>query len=285
MSKPFTLAGYNIAATPHEGYPYPDILDYLSRQSICVTYHGKQKALISVQSSSKELIIGSIRTFTDIDPNNTWINIETGSAVPANEQQKLAATIGEKRPDFREHQFIFTKSGIEPVHTMIVDVSEITILNVERLLRKLFNESSVLVNFRDQVAFVEVTTIPNYDDLSRVLSLACITKIRVTATRKNPDDTGLGKDIFDRQMRSMRARRGVVEFTAQDKSGLNINADFKELVREEARDGLIEIKARDEQNRHVDYTSKNKPLSVDVPRDRPLLSSMMESLARFKLGV
>jgi hypothetical protein len=255
MSREYTLKihAVNISADPHPQGTYRELFKRLYRLKRPIQVRGDRHALMTflqpaMRGGQHVGYYGTLSTFTEINPDQPWLNTETGMA--AEDDETLEISIPESlRPnlaqfefylDFDNHVFAFQGSTRLILKSGTYKSAGLSPLQVETYLNRLFAYDEVRGNLDSLVA----TIIPDPDALKRILNSENIREISISVSIPNSDNIAEERGRVAERLRQTRSRRKVEIYSALDKSGIQPDQDMKTAAKVASYDGRVDARVK-----------------------------------------
>ena len=276
MAKPRTIeiCQINISMhSPHSPQGYVDLLQKAFHLKRIVTRGRADGYLLGALYNSKTAVEknelqGEIYRFTNIDPQASWFNTQTGKPAEEGETEKITIP-NNLHPNLERILFVFRPKehrlwfiGKDRKATMGPSVAE-------SVLQQLFDE----VVQKHNLPTVEVTVVPDEAAVDEVLGIHRITKILFEFKRPNADDAG---DIEQRIMTRMQQRninRLREEMTSNAPEGIVADEEMKAEALAAAHNGHVEAQGYDAVGMHTSESTKAKPA-----RYRQVVNEALETI-------
>ncbi|HJU70363.1 MAG TPA: DUF4747 family protein [Paucimonas sp.] len=266
-----TMAGINIVTHPHSPQGYVRLLKK--------TFDLRQTAAIR---ASQHMMIGELRLYSDNDPqhrltgriyrflqidkNAPWFNVARHDVATDAELRRINIP-DELRPNTEMFDFVFYPRG----HTLYFDThsnaaraSEQKTLSagqVGKMLNILFSHVEILHEFGQ----VEVTVLPEREQLELILSIYQLNKLTIEVTRPNPDELGAAQARVFTRLGNLKARKAKYELTAESGESITPDDETKQIALVAASNGFVIGHGRDRAGLIVTESTKDKPWGQQVP--------------------
>ncbi len=262
MAKPRTIdiRQINISMhSPHSPQGYVDLFQKAYRLQRIATRGRADGYLLGALYDAKNAVQnnelqGEIYRFTNIDPNASWFNTQTGKpaeesdtqqiAIPDNLHPNLDRISFVFRP--REHRFWFVSKDRKA--TMGPSVAE-------GFLQQLFNE----VSREHGMPLVEVTVVPDEAAVDEVLGIHRMTRLVFEFKRPNADDADEVEQRIMKRMRDRRINRLREDMTSRDPDGIMADDEMKAQAKAASHNGHVESYGYDAAGVSTFESTKAKP--------------------------
>ncbi|MEX6508634.1 DUF4747 family protein [Jiella sp. M17.18] len=269
----------NIAADPHPPKIYPRILRKASR--IMVQARGSDFARITKpirHRRHRHLYVGRLHLWTDIDLEGDWIDLDKQEKLSEDERKKI--NIPEKaRPNFRVFEYVFDIRS----HLMYIEARNdldktIGATVVESIMQKIFSRWAL----GESLPEVAVTMVPEEGVAEELLAIPHKRIIQIVAYRPNPDfappeTVRRVNDLMDR----MNVHRIEHRFArSANAETIVLPPDERDLAAVAVDNGLFRIQGRDDQDKPVDLSSRDRPRKYEIPMERndSFLAKLLDAL-------
>lgn len=266
-----TIAGINIVTHPHNPESYVRLLKktFDLRQSVSV--RAAQHMMIGElrpysENDPKQRLAGRIYRFLQIDKNAPWFNVARHDVATDDELRKINIP-DELRPNTEMFDFVFYPHG----HTLYFDThsnaaraSEQRTMSagqVGKMLSTLFSHQEIVQEFGQ----VEVTVLPEQEQLERILSIYELRTLTIKVTRPNPDELGAAQARVFARLNNLKARQIKYELTAETGQSITPDDDTKQIALVAASNGVVVGHGRDRTGLMVTESTQNRPWLQQVP--------------------
>lgn len=263
MSQPRTLyiAALNIAMADHQNQSYQKLLESIRRNRLFVRYHGDRGAMLTsvIQPDnlgSGEILVGTVSTFLNVDPNDNWLNTETGR--PAEDDDIRELVLPEHlKPGRKTFNFLFYA---EYHRLFFTTRSPEGWLVSPQSMRKIFERFFLNPDVEERFGPIEVTAEPQTDALERIFSINQLKRLSISLVPPNADDHDEEEERLLRRLRDQNAREHNEELVAEKGKSLNPDDETRTTARVAKSNGYVEAKGRDENNDPDSYSTKEHPM-------------------------
>lgn len=249
--KKIQLFALNLTTHPHPKGVYTELLRTASRRKVVGRMRGERSALllsVAKSGSHPDFLRGSIGTFTGIDRNHRWLNLETSE--PADEEELSRVVVpSHLQPNFQQYDYIFHEAS----HYMIVR-EELGggPQSIARALHNILNHPRM-----DRAGSpVRVQVEQDHETLAGIFR-AYVLSLEIRLELPNPDDL----DSARRRVYEQMAKRKVKKLK-ETMSGEGIEADdeLRDRARVALSDGEVKARVREGQGPAHDVATKDHPM-------------------------
>lgn len=233
------LAALNIVTHPHSPDNYVKLLRALFSLKRPIAIRGTQHLMLGELRPVKkgELLHGlrgRIYRFDQIDPDSPWFNVENNEAATSEEvaEIKIPASL---KPNLVMFNFVFFPKGHTLYFEAKADKHTLGPSSLQKFLIELCGIPTIVARFGK----VDVTVLPDKEQLDRILKIPRLTKLIVDVKRPNPDDLADEEEEVFSRLRDMGTRRIVQELTAERNESIKPDSDVKLLARVAAKNGSV----------------------------------------------
>ncbi len=252
-----SYTAFNIRLHPHSPEKYVALFEKLFDLRRQINIRGETFAIMTqIEPLNGDFIngiVGEIAKFTRIEVGK-WFNVEKLRAAEADETKKIQIP-HELKPNFTSFNFVFYPKN----HYMIIEYKDkfgqISPKSIEIYLRTLLDFEVIV----DEFNTVELTLVPNTDQLDSVLSLKQINSLEVIIRRPNTD--GL-EDLEDEVLERLNNQNAEEEITVlKAQKGKSIIADDRtiSLGRVAQLNGEVKTSGYDESGKRTEKSTKQHP--------------------------
>lgn len=273
------LGMVNIVLHPHSPDHYVRLLRKAKTRKLVSKWHGERYGLIQSFSESQEeegAYIGKIATFTHIDLEGQWFDLQAGEAV--DDEDLPDVNIPQHlRPSLRNYHFVFYPRN----HRMVFETHGVEGVNaspnvVGRFLSKLLNDDLLVEEFGDATVTVE----PRVDALEKVLGIARLERLTIVLERPNSDDSfEYEQDVLDRLDRN-NAISETNSYRAPKGEALTPDDIVKKEARVAQSNGYVESRGKDQSGRPDQESTKAHPFTEEMLFDSDELNQYPEMLVK-----
>lgn len=262
----------SVAAHPHSAEIYSKLLRAAAQKVggkfRAYRIHGDRFAMLinvskpapnaagSIKLSS---FFGSIVTFTRVDVDGPWVNVETGDLIGDEERAAINIPAG-LHPNRKEFRFRFYLDR----HLMVVENKNETGTLAPSGLLKLLEQAFAQPHIRQEYGDVHVTILPERRTIEKILR-SRIRRIHLIIETPNPgDDIEEEEQNIERRLEEMHARRMEETYVAKTGQTLQPDEELKERARVAADSGSVSaIVLRDGSDRLVRTMSTQQSPRID----------------------
>ncbi|MDR6095986.1 hypothetical protein QE373_003283 [Stenotrophomonas sp. SORGH_AS321] len=269
----------NVAAHPHNGADtYLKLITAAHALNRAVRVHGDRYAWMShlwtnKARNGKVSMTGNIATFTQIDMDGAWIDMQTRAAADAKRIDNVKRVVAGIQPNYHEFRFYF-----EPqIHLIAVETNDGVRSFSPRMAEKFFSELLSANGITDEFGDIEVNFVPDKESLNRIISSKFLRKISIHFSRPNADSLDDIERKVMESMNEMGARTSTVTYSAVRGATLSLTPDVKNLARVARRNGYVEGNVAGEPLSTRDHPIERRLVFDDNAQDQ---ASAFDGLAR-----
>lgn len=271
MKSTLKMCGINIVTHPHAPAGYVRLLQQVFKSRTAIPGRGAQHLMIGELKSinderPEEGMVGRIYRFVNIDKNAQWFNVvRHDDATP--EEVDAIHFPDELRPNTETFDFVFYPKG----HTLYVNMRSenkiegkyhpIGVGQVLKLLKSLMSLPAI----HKQFGAVDVTAIPDREQLERILSIHQLSKLVIEVTRPNPDELGKAQERVFARFERMNVRKVRQEITAEKKESITVDAETRELAEVASMNGKVIGTGYTEKGQRIEESTVTRPWIGQVP--------------------
>lgn len=270
----------NIRIHPHDAGRYADLMRAFYRVKRAAKLRGDRYGIISLldnRASSDGLLSGVLMTFTRIDQDAPWFDMESLS--DASDERVSQISIPENLfPNSRGFYFAFNVN----THRLYVQTyskgDTLSIRSVENMFVSLAAANEIVRDFGD----VKISVVQSKQSLARVFSMPQITKIRIRIERPNADvfDDDFEENI-ERHLEESNSRQIEIVYTAERGESIVVGDEIRKVSEPALTNGVVEVEGRTANGREV-LSTKSHPRIIQENYDTDLQTEQqaMRALAR-----
>lgn len=265
-----SFSGINIVTHPHSPQGYVELLAAAFRERASVIVRGSQHLMIGAlrplyQGEPLKGLQGSFYRFIQVDKNASWFNVSRHDEATLEELSRINIP-DDLRPNTETFDFVFYPKG----HTLYYNRRSGTKVNGRRpvlgagQVAKLLNEVFLTPSIHQRFGKVEVTVLPDSDQLKKILAIPKLTRLVIDVTRPNADELGKAQEKVFKKMEKMRARRFKEEIVAEQGESIVLDEDTKVIAIVAASNGSVEGYGYTLDDRRLDRSTTDKPWKETV---------------------
>lgn len=238
MEQVFELGGVNIVLHPHPPGQYIKLFRRVRRLRKVVHIRGDRYGLMTMLDEFKrggEVVglEGEISTFSKLDPNLPWFNVETAEDASPDDIGDIPEHL---MPNHRRCQFFFDIRSHKMFFLSTSKKGGMSAGLMTKYLNELFADASLIEDF----GLPRVTVLPSKESVARILGWKRIKRLKIHAERPNPGDFDpLDYQRFEEALAEQNARELNVELVADRDRYLDLNESTKALVAIGAENGHV----------------------------------------------
>lgn len=261
--KKLIIGAVNITIQPHTPERYLELMKAVYRLRKPANISGDQFGLLAgmhkLARDQEEPgpITGDIFRYTDINRNAQWFNTDTNDF--ADDDDVEGINIPENlKPNSSRFSYIFFPDQHLIFYEGYYDGNSFGPANAERFFTRLLNADEIAEDF----GRVEVTHVPERNTLESAIRLRQKEKIMMMVKRPNPDDHAETERRVMERMRARNVEKFEQSYKAVSGQSIEMDDELETMAHISARNGSFYLKGKDENNRPVEYSTKEHPMTV-----------------------
>jgi hypothetical protein len=230
-------------------------------------------------------LFGRLYRFVHVDKNAPWFNVARHDEATSEEISKISLP-DELRPNTEMFDFVFYPSG----HSLYINTRSGNKVNGKRhnlgvgQVVKLLETLASLPAIEQRFGVVEITALPDKEQLERILSIHTLNKLVIEVSKPNPDELGKAQaKVFDR-LSGMKARKLKQELVAERHESIAVDEDTRTLARVAASNGKVVGYGYTAAHKRVEESTLAKPWTDRVPYD-PDIQTEADALVSAAAGL
>jgi len=234
----------NVRLHPHSRDIYVSWLSQIFARRIAVNFHGERYAIISTLDKSeakKGILTGVITTFTKIDSDGSWFNLEALQEATKDQVSKINIPKN-LYPNSATFYFFFNAN----VHKLFFQTyskgKTLSPLSAQRVFGGFASDLAIMERFNE----AKISIVQDRASLARLFRLQRIKEIRISIQRPNTD---IFDDEFEQKIEAHLAESHSKQFTItyQAESGGTLVAtkEIRKVSETALENGRVEVKGRD----------------------------------------
>ena len=259
---------------PHNPDRYLELFRAVLRKRIAADIRGDFKGMLGSVRVDQGQITGELYKFFDLDLTADWFNTENQKAADDDDLAQINVPSNLK-PHLQRLDYVFF-----PKKHRLAFVSRdrrvaLSAGQAEKLFQVLFGQESIVEKFGE----VAVTYEPSREQLSKILKMPRLQRLRIEITPPNPDDLAGAESKLLERLENLNARRMVVEYSAPRNEGLAVDEDAEQLAKIAQSNGKVEGEGRDANGNKQGLSTKAHPLVEETYYNddvQPRLAALIE---------
>ncbi|WP_270827809.1 DUF4747 family protein [Aeromonas sp. Y318-1] len=249
----------NIRTHPHSAETYVNLMNRVFDLKIPINLRGESYAILTeikpISENPVDGIEGELTKYTKIEIGR-WFNIST--LKPAEEDETRRIQIPEElRPNFSSFRFVFYPRN----HYLVIEHKDkfgsIAPKNIEKFFRGLFNADSIISEFNE----IELTLIPDTDQLDAIFRINTITELLLVIRRPNTDGLDdLEDEVLERLNNQNIAEEKIVYKSQKNQSIIPDNRTIN-LSNVAQLNGEVKAIGRDAEGKRIEKSTHEHPFS------------------------
>lgn len=223
-------------------------------------------------------LFGRLYRFDQIDPKAQWFNVSSHAAASKEEVSQIKIPDALK-PNLIMFNFVFYPKNHQMYFETKADGSSLGPLSAQRFIEKLVADQRISKNFPN----VEITVVPEKNQLKKVLSIPEMRKLVIDLKRPNPDGFSEAtiKEVY-RRLDAIGAKRQTEEFVAARTDTLKPDEGIKSLAYVAAHNGKVYSVGRNAEGEKVTESTTDKPHYQAIRYDPSVATREDELIAQTK---
>lgn len=274
------IAALNIAMhQPHSAERYVSMMKDAYAMRLMVRHgelHGAMLGSLHLEDKDNPVkgLVGEIYRFVKLDPNEPWFNTETGE-VASNDDIGNIHIPGHLLPHLQRIPFYF-KPDKHELWFISRDRKDTLGPQVARsIFQKIFDHLTILREYPT----IEVTAIPDEENLERMLALPSLEKLVIEIKRPNADDGANEEMRVLKRLERQKAKRMTTELVAEKNESIAPDAETRSLAVVAARNGNVTVIGRNVAGIRVEESTEARPFIESVLVD-PNIETAIDVLKR-----
>lgn len=282
-NKQFYIGGINVVTQPHSPQRYVELMRALFRLKRPVPVRGTQHLMIGElkpirQQEWLDGMIGRLYRFDQIDPKAPWFNVENNEVATAEEISEIKIP-PRLKPNLKMFDFVFYPKGHKLYFQTRHAGETLGPQSLKRILDRLCELPQIAKAFGD----VEITVIPEKEQLDRILGLHRLAKLVIDVKRPNPDDLEDDEDRVFKRLDKMGTRRMLEILTAEPGESIKPDASVQLMARVAANNGRVVGIGYTDAGLRVEESTVDKPwqgIVIFDPELQPAREALIEATNR-----
>ncbi|MCL1076500.1 DUF4747 family protein [Shewanella dokdonensis] len=259
--KKVEVGAINITIQPHTPEKYIQLFKEAVRLKRPIKLRGDRHALLANMYKIRDdqedngPITGDIYCFTSIDVDGDWFNTDTGKL--AEDELLEGIDIPENlKPNGARFTYIFYPQEHLLFYEAYYNQKSLGAVTAQKFLHTLFNQKSL----QDKYGVVDVTHIPEKEQLEKALMIPFKEMVEMTFTRPNPDNLEEAEANFLNRMDKLNVAKLEQSYKAVKGMAIEMDPDMIQDAKISARNGTLMIKGKDEASKPVKFSTVDHPL-------------------------
>ncbi|EPP6381552.1 DUF4747 family protein [Vibrio alginolyticus] len=278
--KKLVHSALNIVTHPHSPENYLKLFSAAQKLEIPVRVRGEQYgSIIHVSKLDKDQklspILGEIVKYTNIDKQSDWYDLVSKDVASEEDQLKIKQLPDHLKPNMARFSFIFFPDTHLMVFETYCDSKTLSINYAQKIVHDTLNNPLLLDKFGE----VNVTVIPQTDQIDELLNLTGLKTLRMVTNRPNPDDLAHVEGRVKERLANMNAISEERIIKASRDEELLLDEVLKLEAKVAAKNGEVELKRYNHEGRKEEYNTKEHPYT-ETSFYNPKTSSHFHELVR-----
>lgn len=200
-------------------------------------------------------ITGDVFKYTDISENASWFNTDTNDF--ASKEDVGGIVIPQNlKPNSSRFTYVFYPEQHLLFYEGYYEGRSFGPANAVRFFNKLLNQDELIEKFGK----VDITHIPEVNNLEEAINIPTKDKISMVIYRPNPDDHAEAERRVLSRMQAQNVETFEQNYKAIQGQSINMDEELQTMARISARNGSFSLKGKNYQSRPVEYSTKKHPL-------------------------
>lgn len=286
--KKTVVGALNITIQPHTPQRYVDMFKTVYRLGKTAKVYSDRFGVLStmypLDRDQGELygLTGDIFTFTNIDPDAPWFNMATNSVATDDDLGEI--NIPEHmKPNSARFSYIFFPEEHLLFYEGYYDGNVISPTTVTKFIDRLLNNK----NINSEYGIVDVTHVPDKDELTDALQLPFKDSIEMVIHCPNADDFSETEQRVMARMTALNVESKKEIYKARADRSIEMDDELVAMSHVAAKNGSLTVKGKDVANRPVEYKTTEHPWTQTeyYNPDATLPFEIISALARQMKGV
>ncbi len=266
-TKKFQISALNIVTQPHSPEGYVSLFRALYALRRAYPVRGNQHLMIGElervdREDPRYGLSGRIYRFVQIDQDAPWFNVENREEASDQELAEIRIPTALK-PNLVSFNFVFYPRG----HQLYFEsISKGATLG-ESSMQRFFSQICATPSIIEQFGSVDITVVPEHEQLERILSLPSLSKLVIDLRRPNPDDLASDEQRVLARLQKMNTRRLVETLTSERGATIEPDEEVKVLARVAARNGSVSAIGYQSDGDKVEESTIDRPWRQTVHYD------------------
>lgn len=276
----FQFSALNIVTHPHSPEGYVKLFGALYGLRRAFHVRGNQHLMIGDlervdRDDPLRGLTGRMYRFDQIDPKAPWFNVENKEEASDDELAEINIPDALK-PNLVKFNFVFY-----PRHHRLYfeSVSNGATLG-EGSMRKFFDLICAVPSIVEKFGKVDITVVPEHEQLERILSLPSLSKLIVDVKRPNPDDLATEEARVFARLDRMKSRRLIETLVAEPGETITPDDDVRVLARVAARNGSVSGTGYSAGGDKLQQSTVDRPLRQTVHYDEAVHLPLVQTDSR-----
>lgn len=235
----FQVSCLNIVLHPHSPQHYLDLFVWIYRLRKPVAVRGTQHLMMGElervdRDDPLRGFTGRMYRFDQIDPDAPWFNVDSREEASDEELAQIRIPPALK-PNLQKFNFVFYPRG----HQMYFESSVQGATLGEGSLKKFFDRICAYPEIVERFGTVDITIVPEHEQVERILSLPSLSKLVIDLRRPNPDDVASDEKRVLERLKRMNTRRLVETLTSERGKTIEPDEETRKLAQVASRNGSV----------------------------------------------
>lgn len=258
--KSFQIAELNFVTHPHSASGYVDLFQSMFSLMQPISMRGTQHLMIGELRAINENLpmegaFGRLYRFDQIDPKAPWFNVANHAAASKEEISQIKIP-DELKPNLIMFNFVFYPKKHRMYFETLADRNSLGPQSALRFFERLVSHPNISKKF----PIVDITIVPDSNQVGKVLSVPGMRKLVIDIKRPNPDGGSHSSSLeMERRLKSIGAKRFTQEFTASGHEHLKPDENMRETAEIASVNGSVYSVGRSADGRKIEESTAKKP--------------------------
>lgn len=283
MAAKISVSGINVVTHPHSPEGYIELMYELFRSRRHIRVYGSLHLMLGELKpidSTKGMtgLFGRLYRFVNIDKDAPWFNVAKHDEATEEELAQINLP-DELRPNTEMFDFVFYPVG----HTFYFNTRSGNKIDGKRgslspgQVAKLLVALTSLQPIEKKYGPVEVTTLPDKEQLEKILAIYSLKKLVIEVSKPNPDELGVAQAKVFNRLDKMKSRKIRQEIYAEKDASITLDEDSRTLAHVASTNGKVVGSGYTATHRKVEESTVRKPW-VDTVDYNPNVQSEADAL-------
>lgn len=217
---------------------------------------------------------GELYRFVRLDPDEPWFNMATNEEASAEELGQIRIP-QHLSPHMGRFPFVFDPARHELWFIAKDRKDSLGPGAAVSIFQSIFKALSAAADFPE----IEVTAIPDAEQVERLLTLPTLNKMVIELSRPNADDGDDDEVRFLRRLERQNAKKMRTELVAESHQSIAPDEETRRMAMVAANNGKVSVIGRDAAGMHIDESTSEHPRMDTVIVD-PNIETEMDVLRR-----
>lgn len=257
----------NIKTQPHSPENYIKLFRDAARLQLRAKMGGKDVGLLSEPFTSEyngiQYLYGNIIKYTEIDIEDSWINVSTLQEAGDDDKRKLKE-IKDLSPNYRKFPFIFLPASHIMIFVYKYKQKSLSLNAAQALLSVIFAHSEL-----GDTGPADVDIIQSSGFIKHIKELKVIKSVAMKISLPNGDSEGHKYASLYERMRNVSARYVTTEYKSHRNQSLVLTDELNADIEDTLRNGGTVVRGEDRNEEELTINSLDSPKTfiVSLPQE------------------